>query len=64
MWNPCTCGIGEYLDINTCILKEHIFDKLVLTCECEIVKILGTVSTNLIDKKITYEKDHCFLHTI
>lgn len=64
MWNPSTCRTGKYLDVNTCTCKERFFDKLVLTCECGIVKTLGTVSTNFIDKKITYEKDHCLVYTI
>ena len=45
-------------------MQRTICCKLVLTCECGIVKTLGTVSTNFIDKKITNGKDHCLLHAI
>ena len=45
MWNPSTrdcecdktCGIGEHLDINDCICKEHFIDNLVLSWEDEIL---------------------------
>ena len=57
-WNPSTCncqcdktrGIGVYLDINKCTCKEVIFDKLVLTCEDEIVDTSGTASIKFLDK--------------
>ena len=45
MWNlskcGCECGktykIGEYLDINNCSCKAHLFGKVVLACEFEIL---------------------------
>ena len=61
MWNPSmngwksdkTSADDEYLHISNC--KRHIFDKLVLTCEEEIVNTSsitpGTTPTNLLDKK-------------
>ena len=45
MWNPSRCDcesvkrcvFSEYLDINICAWKKHIFNKLVLACKDEIV---------------------------
>ena len=51
MLNPSTCDcecnkacqIDEYLDIKKCLCKKCLFDKLVLTCEDEILDITETV---------------------
>ena len=69
MWNPITCDcncnkackIHEYLDTKDCSCKKHLFGKLVLACEDEI---LNTPETSLNDKKATCEKSNCLLHTI
>ena len=62
MWNPSTCDcecdktckIGEYLDVNNnCTCKESIFDKLVLTCEDEVVNTSETALMNFFAKKNT-----------
>ena len=68
MWNPSTCDcecnkackIDEYLDIENCLCKKHLIDKLVLECEDEI---LDTTETSLDDKKETCE-NNCLIHTI
>ena len=57
MWNPSTCHcecnksckIDEYLDFKSCSCKKHLFGKLVLACEDEI---LNTTETSLDDKKV------------
>ena len=69
MWNPSpwdcgcnkTCGIDEYLGIKNCSCEEYLFDKLVLTCEDDI---LNTTDTSLNGKKVTGEKRNCLILTI
>ena len=56
IWNPstCTCDcnkswkIDKYLDTKNCSCKKHLFGKLVLACEDEI---LNTTEISLIGKK-------------
>ena len=62
IWNPSTrdcecnkvaCKINEYLDIKTCSCKNVY-----------LVEILNTTATSIDDKKLTCEKNNCFIHTI
>ena len=61
MWNPgrcdCLCNnsqkIDKYLDIKNCLCEKHLFGKLVLGCEDEI---LNATETALNDKKVTRKK--------
>ena len=70
MHNPstCDCGcdkackIGEHLDIKNCSCKKWLFDKLVLACEDEILNT--GEATSIINKKVTYQKNNRFIHTV
>ena len=61
MWNPSicdcernkSCKIDEYLDITKCLCKKHLFGKLVLACENEI---LNTTESTL--------ANNCLIHTV
>ena len=61
MWNrnrcncECNkaCNSDDYLNIKNFSYKKHLFDKLVLGCEDEIV---NTCETSIIDKKVTCKK--------
>ena len=65
MWNPsmcdCDCNkackIDEYLDIKICLFKKHLFGKLVLACEDEMLNITETL---LHDQKVTCKKKKKF----
>ena len=69
MWNPSTCDcecnkackIDEYLNIKNCSCEKRLFGKLVLACEDEK---LNTAETSFDDKKVTYEKSNCLIHSI
>ena len=69
MWNPrpryCECNkafkVNEYLDIQNCSCEKDLINKLVLTCEDEV---LNTTETTLDDDKATIEKYNCLIHTI
>ena len=54
------CKFGEYLDIENCSCEKCLFDKLVLTCEYEI---LNTTETPL-NNKIAIFENNCLIHTI
>ena len=51
----------EYLDTKNCSCKKHLFGKLVLACEDEM---LNTIETTIVEKKAIYEKNNCLIHTI
>ena len=53
------CKFDEYLDIENCSCEKSLFDKLVLTCEDEI---LNTTETSL-DNKITIFEYNCLIYT-
>ena len=69
MWKSTTCDwqcnkvceIDEYLDIKNVSSKKHLFFKLVLKCEDEI---LNTSETLLNNEKVTFEKSIFFILTI
>ena len=69
MWNgnrcnrECNkaCNSDDYLNIKNFSYKKHLFDKLVLGCEDEIV---NTCETSVIDKKVTCKKNNYLIHTI
>ena len=69
IWNPSKCDcecdkawkISEYLRSNYCSCKKYLFGKLVLACEDEI---LTATETSIVDKKVTYKKNNCFIYTI
>ena len=69
MWNPNTCDCGcnkackidKYLDTENCSHEKHLFGKLVLACEDEM---LNKTETSLDDKKVTCEKNNCRIPTI
>ena len=70
MWNPSTCDcecikackIEECLDNKNCSCKKHLFRKLALAREDEI---LNTTEILLDVKKVTCEKNNnCLIHTI
>ena len=52
-----TCKVDEYLN---CSCKKRLVDKLVLACEDEI---LNTTENLLNEKKVTSEKNICFIQT-
>ena len=52
--------IDEYLDIEKCSCEKHQFDKLVLTCEDEILKTTETLT----DNKIATRENNYLIHTI
>ena len=62
MWNPSTCNcecnkaskIDEYLNTKNVSREKHLFGKLVLACEDEI---LNTTEKSLADKKVTFKKN-------
>ena len=56
-----TCKIDDYLDIKNCSCKKFLIVKLVLERADEI---LETTETSFDDKKATYEKNYCLIHTI
>ena len=45
--------MGEYLDINNCTCKKRVLDKLLITCEDEVV----TASNNPLDKIMSDKMD-------
>ena len=49
--------MGEYLDISNCTCKKRVLDKLLITCEDEVV----TPSNNPLDKIISNKMDLCCL---
>ena len=51
----------KYLDIKSFSCKKCLFGKLVLACEDEI---FNTTETSVDNKKSTYEKGNCLIHTI
>ena len=55
-----TCKINKYLDIKSCSCEKNLFDKLILTCEDEI---LSTTETSL-DNKIAICENNCALLTL
>ena len=65
MWNPSTCNcecnkaskIDEYLNTKNFSCEKHLFGKLVLACEDEI---LNTTEKPLADKKVTIKKNVLF----
>ena len=56
-----TCKIDHYLDIKNKKKKKFLIGKLVLERADEI---LETIETSFDDKKATYEKNYCLIHTI
>ena len=70
MWNSSTydCDrdkaykIGAYLEIKNCLCKKRFFGKLVQTFKDGILNT--TENTSIVDKKVTYKKNYCFIHTI
>ena len=51
----------KYLDIKSFSCKKCLFGKLVLACEDEI---FNTTETSVDNKKSTYERGNCLIHTI
>ena len=55
------CKNDDYVDIKICLCEKRQFDKLILTCEIEM---LNTTEILLNYKKITSEKSNCLNHII
>ena len=70
MWNPSTCDcecdktceVGEYLDIKNFPCKDRVINDLIWTCEDDILNIAK--ATLVVDKKVKYENNNCFIPTI
>ena len=55
------CKIDKYLDVKSCSCKKHLFDKLILACDDEII---STTEISLDDIKATCVKSYCLSRTI
>ena len=49
------CKNDDYLDIKICLWKKRQFDKLILTCEDEMLNKTAI---------LTFEKSNCLIHII
>ena len=60
-----TCKTDKYFDIKNCSCKKYLN-----SCEDEIVNTTQVTvkylncTTSFVDKKVTYEKNDCLIHTI